>query len=252
MRFFFNMLGQGYHYLQHDRYLGHLVSNTLQLALYSTVIAAVLGFPLACVIGLGRARVSRSALVVANAGLGLPPVAIGVFGFLLLPSMPAALGGNWTSTMRGIVLGQTLLSLPVIIALGAISIRRLPPGLVEQALAFGATGWRLGAFVLREAKIGAITAVIVAAGAAMGEVGAVTLIGGTSSAGNPTTTLAAQIINDANGFPGMAGATGHLMVLLAFMLALGVLFSLVQFWGSRSLTAARHRRPATTLEEAPA
>ena len=198
MEYVIEMLVQGARRLQHDPYLGELIARTLQLALISTAIAALIGFPIACAIGLGASRVSRSSLILANAGLGLPPVGIGVYVYMLVD-------GSWQD-MKGMVLGQTLLSLPVVIALGAVAIRRLPDGLVDQAHAFGASGWRLGAFAMREAKIGVIAAVVIAIGSAIAEVGAVTIIGGNDT--GSTATLASQIkSNPGHAYDLIAGVT---------------------------------------------
>jgi tungstate transport system permease protein len=232
MEFVLEMFRQGINLLNHDTALAGETVRTIQLAGWSTLIAAILGFPAACVIGLGRAHVSRGALTIANAGIGLPPVGIGVICYLLLPDMHVPWGGLVRGTMTGMVIGQTLLALPIIVALGAIAIRRLPSGLLEQARAYGATGWRLGLFALREARVGAVAAVIVAMGSAIAEVGAVTIIGGNSY--NVTATLASQILNDMNNVAHpVASAVEHLLVLLAMMLALGLAFTLFQQWDGR-------------------
>jgi tungstate transport system permease protein len=229
MNFMIQMVIQGVHALHHDPNLGGATARTIQLAVESTLFAAILGFPLACVIGLGRAHVSRWSLIVANAGLGLPPVGVGVYGLFLLAYEPW--GTQWHN-MNGMVLLQTILALPVIVALGAIAIRRLPDGLVDQARAYGSSGWRLGVFALREARIGAVAAVILAMGSAISEVGAVTIIGG--NAIGVTTTLASQVLNDVKTAGGIPFAVGHLIVLFGLMLVLGAIFFVVQQWDSRS------------------
>jgi tungstate transport system permease protein len=250
VEFVIEMIRQGIRLLHHDPYLGGLTMRTIQLAGWSTLIAAVVGFPCAMVVGLGRAHLSRWALLLANAGIGLPPVGIGVMCYLVLPTWKLPWGGQLHGTMSGMVVGQTLLALPIIVALGAIAIRRLPEGLLDQARAYGATGWRVGVFALREARVGAVTAVIVAMGSAIAEVGAVTIIGGNGTDG--TATLASQILNDVNNVHnGEASGVEHLIVVLGLMLALGVIFTIFQQWDSR--VARRRGRPENSFAaEAPA
>jgi tungstate transport system permease protein len=250
VEFVFEMFRQGVNLLDHDSALAGETVRTIQLAGWSTLIAAILGFPTACAIGLGRAHVSRGALTIANAGIGLPPVGLGVICYLLLPDATMPWGGSLRGTMSGMVVGQTLLAIPVIVALGAIAIRRLPHGLVDQARAYGATGWRLGMFALREARVGAVAAVIVAMGSAIAEVGAVTIIGG--NAYNTTATLASQILNDVNNAAHpVASAVEHLLVLLALMLVLGVAFTLFQQWDGRfARRRAQHALDDLTTMEA--
>ena len=232
MRLIFEYFLQGVRYDLHDPYLGVLTITTLRLGSEATLIATILGLPAACAIGLGRSRISRRSLVIANAGLGLPSVAVGVYFVLLVPgNATAPWGGTWINGLSGMVAAQVVLSLPIIVAVSAIAIRGLPDGLIDQAVAFGASGWRLWLFALREAKLGVITAVIFAVGAAFGEVGAVTLISGIS---NTTTTLASQVILDMQGTDGVPGAVGHTIVLLALMMALGLILLVVQGSGTRS------------------
>jgi tungstate transport system permease protein len=239
VKLIFEYFLQGVRYDLHDPYLGDLTVTTLRLGSEATVIAMILGLPAACAIGLGRSRISRRSLVIANAGLGLPSVAVGVYFVLLVPgSATAPWGGPWLDGLSGMVAAQIVLSLPIIVAVSAVAIRGLPDGLIDQSVAFGASGWRLWLFALREAKLGVITAVIFAVGAAFGEVGAVTLIAGISPT---TTTLASQVILDAQGtdFP---GAVGHTIVLLGLMLILGLILLMVQRSGTRS----RRRAPIST------
>jgi len=226
------MLLEGIRLLPHDPRLGELTLRTLQLAFEATALALVLGLPAACVIGIGRSRLSGAGQVVANAGLGLPPVAVGVYFFLLLEAHYAPWGGRWLESMNAMVLGQAVLALPIIVAIGAIAIRDLPNGLVDQARAFGARGWRLAWFTVREAKIGVLTAVVLAIGSAFAEVGAVTLLGGNDP--DSTATLASQVINDTQGQTDIPAAVEHTIVLLGLMLALGLVFTALQHSGRRA------------------
>jgi tungstate transport system permease protein len=232
VEFVIEMLRQGFARMGDDPYLHVLIVHTIQLAVYSTAIALVLGLPLAYLVGIGTSRARRAALIVANAGLGLPPVAVGVFlalsGTYLVAQLGASLGQTWQlyGTFQGLVVAQTILALPIVVALGATTIRSLPDGLVAQARVFGASRWRLALFVLREAKVGIVAAVIVAIGSAMAEVGAVTIIGGNDSV--HTATLASQVLHDVSGVGGTPAAVEHVLVLLAMMLILGVLFTIVQ------------------------
>ena len=61
---------------------------TLRLASTSTALALAVGLPLGVWLGEARTRGRRAGLVVANAGLGLPPVVLGVF--LARGALPAS------------------------------------------------------------------------------------------------------------------------------------------------------------------
>lgn len=235
------MLRQAFqHILDGDQDVLGVMWRTIFLALESTGLALVIGLPVAYMIAGGRSRGQRIGLVLANAGLGLPPVVLGIY--LALALLPGSLLGhlNWTYTLNAIVLAQALLALPVVVALGAAAIRALPGGLLDQARIYGASHPQLAMLALREARVGVMAAVIVALGYALAEVGAVVIVGGNIR--GQTNTLASTVLLDlAAGDP--ASATANIIVLLTLVLALGVLLTAIQHGGGdRSAGTRRPRR----------
>jgi tungstate transport system permease protein len=241
--FLYQSVLEGFRELGHDPELGHLIAMTVRLALESTAIAVLIGLPLACMLGLGSSFVSGWGMVVANAGLGLPAVAVGVYARLLLTSenLQPPWGGSWLNSINGMVLCQTVIALPIIVALGAVAIRGVPDGLLDQARAFGASKLRLALLGVREARLGIVTAIIVALGSAIGEVGAITLIIG--SAG-PNETLATQVIQD-NFASDRAREVEHVLVLLALMAVLGLVLVLARRTDRLGRRWTRRTRPLT-------
>ena len=203
---------------------------TLRLALESTALALAAGVPLGTWLGMGTGRGRRLGQVLANAGLGLPPVVLGVYlALLLLPGSP--LGAlNWTNTLAGIVLAQVLLALPIVVALTTAAVAQVPASLTDQARAFGASTLRRGVLAVREARVGVLAAVIAAFGSALAEVGAVVIVGGNIR--GRTDTLASAVLLDLSaGDP--AGATAHVLVLLGLVLLAGAVLTVVQQWAAR-------------------
>src|SRR5262245_51577010 len=99
------------------------------------MIALVIGLPLGLALGLGRFRGRRPLLVVANAGLGHPPVVVGlVLSLLMFPDAPRG-RFHLLFSLRGVYIAQTCLALPVIIALTASAVADMPAGLLDQARA---------------------------------------------------------------------------------------------------------------------
>jgi tungstate transport system permease protein len=202
-----------------------IVGITLKLAFWSTLFALLLGLPLGLALGLGRFRGRRAGLVLANAGMGLPPVVVGLVVALFL-FRGAPLGGlNLLYTLNGVILAQTLLALPLVVALTAAAVQSLPTGLLDQARALGASRVQVGTLALREARVGVFAATIAAVGSAFAEVGAVVLVGGNIQ-GDTQTLASAVLVRVSAGEYGRAIALGT--ILLGLILVLAAALTLAQ------------------------
>ena len=179
-----------------DPHLLSVVWFTIQVAAIATAASAVIGLPLGVALGLGRFRGRRALQVIANASLGLPPVLVGLFLFLLfVPRGP--LGAlQLPITRRAVFIAQTILALPYVVALTAAAVRALPGGLLDQARLLGAGRLQLGVLALREARIGVLAGVIAALGTTLSEVGAIVIVGGNVYGYNQT--LASAALYEAN------------------------------------------------------
>jgi tungstate transport system permease protein len=237
MHFLWSGIQQGWHLLVNgDPYLWHVILVTLQVTAVSTGAALVLGLPLGLVIGLGRFRGRGLAQALANIGLALPPVLVGlVLSLLMFPASPL---GRWhlLFTLRGVYLAQSLLALPIVVALTAAAARSLPEGLVEQARGFGAGRRQIGWLALRESRVGIAAAAIAAVGSALSEVGAVVLVGGNIEGVDQTLASAALEKVDAGQF---AEATAIAIVLLGLIALVVAALTMLQLRGGWLTTARR-------------
>jgi tungstate transport system permease protein len=195
-----------------------IIRVTLELVLWATFLAMLIGLPIGVSLGLGRFRTRRVWLGLANGGLGLPPVVVGLFVALLLFHSGPFGGLHLIYTVRGMVLAQTILALPIVIALTASSVQAIDPALLQQAGALGASRWRLGGFALREARVGIFVAAMAAMGASLSEVGAVVLVGGNLE--GETRTMAGAILTSLSGGYYAEGVALAIILLgLTFLLA---------------------------------
>jgi len=222
MHFIWDGLKQAADLLAHgDHDVLTVVGTTLRLALISTLLALALGLPLGLALGLGRFRGRRAMLALANAGMGLPPVVVGLVVALLL-FRGAPLGDlPLLYTFHGLVLAQTLLALPLVAALSAAAMQALPGGLLEQARAFGASRAQVATLALREARVGVLAATIAAMGSALAEVGAIVLVGGNIE-GQTQTLASAVLVQVSAGEYGRAIALGTILLGLILILAAGL------------------------------
>src|SRR4051812_19272974 len=168
MDFIWNGLKQAADLLAHgDHDILVVVGTTLKVALWSTVLALAIGLPIGLALGLGRFRGRRVGLAFANAGMGLPPVVVGLVAALLL-FRGAPLGGlNLLYTVNGVIAAQTLLALPLVAALTAASVQALPAGLLPQAPAVRAPRGPGAGPPLRAARGGVLAAPLAGRGSAL-------------------------------------------------------------------------------------
>jgi tungstate transport system permease protein len=151
---------------------------TLHLACVATLIGIVIGVPLGAAIGLGRSRGSRVARGVANGLMRIPPVVSGLVVLVALTQASRYGGGplaglHWETTDNAAYLAQTLLAVPIMVALTAVAVQGVSPGLLEQARAFGAPGHKRGALAIREARRRMLAAVLVTVGVTITSIGAI-------------------------------------------------------------------------------
>jgi tungstate transport system permease protein len=221
--FLWSQLRQAISLIDHgNAYIWSLVWVTIRVALISTAAAVVIGLPIGATIGLGRFRGRRLLQILANCSLALPPVVLGV-GVLLFILPSGIFGGlRIEFTLTAVYVVQTLLALPFIVALTPAAVQGLPPGLVDQARALGARGWRLGLFALQEAKLGVMAAVIAAMGATMSEVGAVIIVGGNFE-GHDETLASALLANFTSQATDPTETAIALLLLAMILLLLGIL-----------------------------
>lgn len=226
MRFLLEMFSQGIdQILAFDGELMATLWRTVVFAAVSTALALALGLPVGVRIADGATRARRAGLILANAGLGLPPVVVGVYLALIL--LPGSLLGwlDLTYTLPAIVLAQVILALPIVIALTASAVRALPPGLNEQARAFGAGRTSRWILLIREARVGVLTAALAAFGSALAEVGAVVIVGGNMR--GQTNTLASTILLDLSAGDA-ASATAVALLLVGLMVLLTLIPTILQ------------------------
>jgi len=141
------------------------VGLTLRVTLGALTIALLLGIPLGAAIGLARRLPGRALIVpVIYTGMGLPPVAVGLFTYLILSNQGplGRLGLLFTPT--GMIVAQTIIAFPLVVGLTMSSVQGVDADLRTQMRALGATRRQIAMTTLAEARIGVTAAVVVAYG----------------------------------------------------------------------------------------
>jgi tungstate transport system permease protein len=161
-----------------DRDLAEIVLLSLRISLTAVGFAALIGLPLGAAVAVLRFPGRRTAAVVLNALMGLPPVVVGLVVFLVLSRAGplGVLGLLFTPT--AMIIAQTLLTTPIVAALTRQIVEDLWSEYEEQLRSLGASPSRSIATLLWDGRFSLVTAVLAGFGRATSEVGAVMLVGG--------------------------------------------------------------------------
>ncbi|RKK05884.1 ABC transporter permease subunit [Pseudoroseomonas wenyumeiae] len=196
-----------------DAELWQVILLSLRVSGTAAAVAFVVGLPLAALLVMSNFRGRDLLLLLSNAALGLPPVVVGLVCYLLL-SRSGLLGGlGWLFRPAGMVLAQTLLALPIVVALSS---RALAPFWAEyrDVLLIDGAGFRQSLLELaRMARPPLLTVFLAAFGRAIAEVGAILIVGGNIRGETRTMTTAIALETQKGDLP-LALALGGLLLLM--------------------------------------
>jgi tungstate transport system permease protein len=114
------------------------------------------------------------------------------------------------------ILAQITLATPIVMGVSMSAVSSVPKEIKDTAVSLGATEWQATVAILREARIGLITAIITGFGSCISEVGAVMIVGGNIK--YETRVLTTSIMTSTGmGDFGFALALGIILLLLAFL-----------------------------------
>ncbi len=199
-----------------DPALVAVVGMTLRVTGAALVLAMLIGLPIGAALGLrDRVPAGGCLMPIIYTGMGLPPVVVGLFVYLLLSNRGPLGSLGWLFTPRAMVFAQTIIALPLMIGLTLTALRSLDPALKLQVRALGATPAQLARTLLLEARLGVLAAVIAAFGGIISEVGAVMLVGGNIE-GQTRVLTTAIVLETRRGNFALALALGFILLALAF------------------------------------
>ena len=152
----------------------------LSLAVSGTaaLIGAAIGIPIGVALSEFSFRGRKAALTVVHAFMGLPPVVVGLFTFLVIARSGPLGFLELVYTPTAMVIVQVILATPIVAGFTHASMRGVDPRLGLQAMSLGATRFQAVLVKMREARAGLVAALIAGLGRVLAEVGAVMIVGG--------------------------------------------------------------------------
>ena len=198
-----------------DREVFGILWLSLKVSGAATLISLALGVPAGAALALLRFPGRTAVVSLVNAGMGLPPVVVGLFVSLLLwRSGPM---GAWELlyTPGAIVLAQAVIATPIVTGITLAAVQNVPEKFRLQLVALGASRVQMVAVVLREARLPMLVAVMAAFGGVISEIGASMMVGGNIKGQTRTLTTAMALETGKGNFE-VAIALSVLLLALVF------------------------------------
>jgi tungstate transport system permease protein len=213
--------------VQGDAQTYSAISVTLQVTADSMSASLILGIPLGFLLGYFEFKAKRPLRLMVDTLLALPTVFIGLMVYAFL-SHKGPLGHlGLLFTVPGIAIGQTILALPIVIALTATAVESMDRQLRSTIVSLGASRRQLLISSLWEIRYSVIAASLTALGRVMTEVGISMMVGGNIKWHTRTITTAIALETN-KGLFSMGIALGLVLLLIAFLVNLSV--ALVKKW----------------------
>jgi tungstate transport system permease protein len=207
--------------VQLDRELLSIILLSLEVSGTALVIASSLGIPAGSILGLKKFRGRGFVISLSNTFMGLPPVVVGLFVYLLL-SRRGPLGFMaLLYTPSAMITAQTILIFPILTSLCHSAVISVDPIIRQAAVTLGATPFQAALTVIKEARYGILSGVIAGLGRAMGEVGAILIVGGNIAGYTRVMTTTIALETDKGNFE-LALALGIILLIISLLINIGL------------------------------
>nr|WP_058316145.1 ABC transporter permease [Cognatishimia activa] len=161
-----------------DADLVEITLRSLYVTLTALLIASAIALPLGALLAVRRFRARRLTIAVLNALMGLPPVVVGLIVYVMLSrSGPfGVLGLLFTPT--AMIIAQVIIIVPLIVSIAHQALRELWSDYHDLLISMNTTQTQRIQALLWDGRRALLTASLAGFGRAIGEVGAIMVVGG--------------------------------------------------------------------------
>jgi tungstate transport system permease protein len=159
-------------------YIMSITGVSIRVSGTATILATLTAIPLAFSISFIHFRGKQALITLVNTGMGLPPVFVGLFVFLMIVPVGPLGFLNIYYTQEAMIFAQYILITPIITGISLAAIKAVPQSIIETVYTLGGSQKDAVIETLKEARFGIITAILAGLGRALAEVGAILIVGG--------------------------------------------------------------------------
>lgn len=192
---------------------------TLCVSTMSICLTLLVGVPLGFLLGYTDFPGKRPVRTLVDTLLSIPTVLIGLLVYAMLTRRGPLGGLGLLFTLPGIAIGQTILGLPIVIAMTATGVEALDRRLKSTLLTLGAGSRQILMTTLWEARFSLCLAAMAAYGRIVSEVGISMMVGGNIKWHTRTITTAIALETGKGEFA-LGIALGLILMLVAFVVNL--------------------------------
>jgi len=204
-----------------DADLVEITLRSLQVTLSALTIACLIGFPLAALITIRRFRFRRVSIALLNALMGLPPVVVGLLVYVIL-SRAGPLGVlGLLFTPWAMITAQVIIIVPLVASISHQSLRDLWAEYHDLLISMNATPGQRIRTLIWDSRRALLTAALAGFGRAIGEVGAIMVVGGNIDHATRVLTTAIALETGKGNFA-LALALGFILIALAIAVNLAI------------------------------
>lgn len=204
-----------------DADLVEITLRTLQVSLSALVIASVLALPFGTWLAIRRFRYRRATIATLNALMGLPPVVVGLIVYLLLSrSGPFGVLGL-LFTPSAMIIAQVIIITPLIASITHQAMRELWAEYHDLLISLNTTQKQRVTTLIWDGRRTLMTAALAGFGRAIGEVGAIMIVGGNIDHATRVLTTAIALETGKGDFA-LALGLGFVLIALALVVNLAI------------------------------
>jgi tungstate transport system permease protein len=211
-----------------DAELGRVAALSLGVSALATTLAAVCGIPLGAALAIGQFPGRRALQVMVNAGMGLPPVVVGLVVSILLWRTGPFGALRLLFTPQAMVIAQFLVALPIAAGLTRAALETVDRDILHALRVDGAGESRVAGELVRLVAPQMLVVVAAAFGRAISEVGASLMVGGNLQGQTRILTTAITLESS-------KGEFARAIALGLILLGLTLLVNIALTWRERML-----------------
>jgi tungstate transport system permease protein len=199
-----------------DADLVEITLRSLQVSLSALIVASALALPFGTWLAIRRFRFRRASIAMLNALMGLPPVVVGLIVYLLLSRSGPFGVLDLLFTPTAMIIAQVIIITPLIASIAHQAMRELWAEYHDLLISLNTTTKQRVMTLIWDGRRALLTGALAGFGRAIGEVGAVMIVGGNIDHATRVLTTAIALETGKGDFA-LALGLGFVLIALALL-----------------------------------